>query len=335
MPLLAVRELARRGVLDLSQGRLFERDGKSMSAIPEQHYRRQGPNILEVVRLSRDDLRKSERKVADLVLVEPQKVLAATVAEVAKFADVSQPTVIRFCSAVGCSGFHDFRMRLAQSVALGTPATHSVIHGDDPPLAVVEKIFEYTMTSLDWARHHLDATALAAAIEALVKARSVTFFGFGASAIVALDAEQKFPLFGVPCRALADSHQQIMAAAMMTKGDVVIAISNTGLSTGIIECARIAREKGATAIALTGTRSSLSEICDISLLVETLDNTDAFTPTTSRIAALVIIDVLSIAVALRRHEGQLDRMRDMKVTLRNFRQGHHEAAAEDESIDDI
>jgi hypothetical protein len=86
MPLLAVRELARRGVLDLSQGRLFERDGKSMSAIPEQHYRRQGPNILEVVRLSRDDLRKSERKVADLVLVEPQKVLAATVAEVAKFA---------------------------------------------------------------------------------------------------------------------------------------------------------------------------------------------------------------------------------------------------------
>ena len=305
-----------------------------MSGVSEQHYRRQGPNILEVVRLSRGEVRKSERKVADLVLADPQRVLAATVAEVARFADVSQPTVIRFCSAVGCTGFHDFRMRLAQSVALGTPATHSVIHSDDPPSEVVEKIFEYTMTSLDWARHHLDATALAAAIEALVAARTITFFGFGASAIVALDAEQKFPLFGVPCRALADSHQQVMAAAMMTRGDVVIAISNTGLSKGIIEPARIARDKGATTIALTGTRASLSNTCDITLLVETLDNTDAFTPTTSRIAALVIIDVLSIAVALRRQEGQLDRMRDMKETLRDFRQGRSAGQPRGETLDD-
>jgi RpiR family carbohydrate utilization transcriptional regulator len=125
----------------------------------------------------------------------------------------------------------------------------------------------------------------------------------------------------VPCRAMADSHQQVMAAAMMIQGDVVIAISNTGMSSGIIEAVRIAREKGATTIALTGARADLSDVCDISLLVETLDNTDAFTPTTSRIAALVIIDVLSTAVALRRQEGQLDRMRDMKVTLREFRQG--------------
>ena len=292
-----------------------------MSRMPESQNRRAGPNILEVVRLSLDELRKSERKVADLVLANPQQVLAGTVAEVAKLADVSQPTVIRFCTAVGCGGFHDFRMRLAQSVALGIPATHSVIRNDDTPAAVVEKIFEYTMTSLDWARHHLDATALAAAIDALASARSITFFGFGASAIVAQDAEQKFPLFGIPCRALSDSHQQVMAAAMMGPEDVAVAISNTGLSQGVIEAARVARDKGATTIALTGARSQLSEACTISLLVETLDNTDAFTPTTSRVAALVVIDVLSIAVALRRHGDQLDRIRDMKATLRNFRQG--------------
>ncbi|MCB8875878.1 SIS domain-containing protein [Acidisoma silvae] len=292
-----------------------------MSRIPEPNPRRAGPNILEVVRLSLDELRKSERKVADLVLGNPAQVLAGTVAEVAKLADVSQPTVIRFCTAVGCTGFHDFRLRLAQSVALGTPATHSVIRADDPPSAVVEKIFEYTMTSLDWARHHLDAAALGAAIELLAAARSITFFGFGASAIVAQDAEQKFPLFGVPCRALADNHQQVMAAAMMGPEDVVIAISNTGQSHGIIEAARIARDHGARTIALTGARAALSDLCDITLLVETLDNTDAFTPTTSRVAALVIIDVLSTAVALRRHGDQMDRMRDMKMTLSHFRTG--------------
>jgi RpiR family carbohydrate utilization transcriptional regulator len=286
----------------------------------EQQTRRSGPNILEVVRLSFASLRKSERKVAELVLASPHKVFAATVAEVADAAGVSQPTVIRFCVALGCSGFQDFRLRLAQSVALGTPATHSVIGRDDSPMNVVEKIFEYTITSLDWARHHLDPVALEAAIQVLEMARSITFFGFGASAIVAADAQQKFPLFGVPCIAHLDSHQQIMSAAMMGPGDVAVAISNTGLSQGIIEAARLAKQNGAATIALTGTRACLSDCCDVTLLAETLDNTDLFTPTTSRIAALVLIDVLSTAVALRRSGAHRDRIREMKQTLLEFRQ---------------
>ena len=37
-------------------------------------------NIIEIVRKRRDDLRKSDRKVADLVLADPKRVLTATVA---------------------------------------------------------------------------------------------------------------------------------------------------------------------------------------------------------------------------------------------------------------
>ncbi|HTI02987.1 MAG TPA: SIS domain-containing protein [Acidisoma sp.] len=297
---------------------------------PEAQSRRAGPNIVEVVRLSLDTLRKSERKVAHLVLADPQQVLAATVADVAMLAGVSQPTVIRFCVAVGCTGFHEFRLRLAQSVALGTPATHSAIHADDPTSAVVEKIFDFTLTSLDWARHHLDHAALARTIDILAAARSITFMGFGASGIVALDAEQKFPLFGIPCRAEIDAHQQIMMAAMMAPGDVLVAISNTGLSAGIIKAARIARAAGATTVALTGTRAALSDHCDVTLLAETLDNTNVFTPTTSRVAALVVIDILASAVALRRAPAQLDRMRDMKKTLAGYRQGLDPAVSDPE-----
>jgi RpiR family transcriptional regulator, carbohydrate utilization regulator len=292
-----------------------------MSIAQKREASRPGPNILEVVRLALPSLRKSERKVGELVVSNPQTIFAATVAEVADLAGVSQPTVIRFCVAVGCSGFHDFRLRLAQSVALGTPATHSVIRDDDPPMVVVEKIFEYTITSLDWARSHLERPALEAAIQILENARSITFFGFGASGIVAQDAEQKFPLFGVPCIAHLDAHQQIIAAAMMGPGDVAVAISNTGVSQGIIDAVQIAKRQGASTIALTGTEAALSRSCDVTLLAETLDNTDLFTPTTSRVAALVIIDILAIAVALRRSSEQRDRIRDMKQTLLNFRLG--------------
>ena len=276
-------------------------------------------NILEVVRTQRSSLRKSDGKVADLLLADPRRVLNATLAETADFAHVSQPTVIRFCVAVGCSGFSELKLRLAHSLALGTPATHSVLLATDPAGAVIEKIFDYTISSLDWARHHLDSVAVGQAVAILEKARSIEFFGFGASGIVGRDAQQKFPLFGVPCGAEADSHQQIMVASMMRPGDVAVVISNTGRTRSILDVARIARENGASVIGITGSRSPLVDDCDVALVVETLDNTDIFTPTISRIAALVVIDILSTAVALRRNDGHRERFEQMKRHLAELR----------------
>jgi len=276
-------------------------------------------NILEVVRSMRSELRKSDRKVAEVVLADPRRLLTATVLETTKSAGVSQPTVLRFCAAVGCSGFQDFKLRLAQSLALGTPATHSVLQQTDSPEDVLEKIFDYTITSLDWARHHLDKVSLAKAIDLLEVARTIEFFGFGASGIVARDAQQKFPLFGVPCGAQTDSHQQIMIASMMREGDVAVVISNTGMTRTIIEVARIAREAGAKVIGLTGADSTLVGYCDVALIAETLDNTNIYTPTISRIAALAIIDVLSTAVALRRDADYIERFQLMKRRLNDLR----------------
>lgn len=280
---------------------------------------RASANILEAVRTRRAALRKSERKVADLVLGDPRRVLDATVAETAALAEVSQPTVIRFSVAVGCTGFQDFKLRLARSLALGTPATHSVLLASDSAPAVVEKIFDYTISSLDWARHHLDPRAVEAAVAILEQARAIEFFGFGASGIVAADAQQKFPLFGVPCGAEQDSHQQVMVATMMRPGDVAVVISNTGRTRSILDVAETAREAGARVIGITGSNAPLVALCDVALIVETLDNTSVYTPTISRIAALVVVDILSTAVALRRNDERMQRFELMKRRLAELR----------------
>lgn len=234
-------------------------------------------NILEVIRLKRADLRKSDRKVAELVLADPKRVINATIAEAAEWAEVSQPTVIRFCASIGCQGYQDFKLRLAQSLALGMSATHSVIDADDTPAKVSEKIFDYTITSLDWVRNHLDPVQVDRAVDALAKANRIEFFGFGASGIVARDAQQKFPLFGVPCGAETDAHQQIMVVSMLKPGDVAVVISNTGATLAIIETARRARESGCQVIGIVGSDGPLVEFCDIVLMVETLE-----TPTSTR-----------------------------------------------------
>ncbi len=272
-------------------------------------------NVIEVIRQSMDALRKSERKVAEKVLEEPQRILNATLAETAAVALVSEPTVIRFCAAIGCDGFQDFRLRLARSLALGTLPTGSQLESEDTTAELIGKIFGYTITSLDWARNHLDSRQVSQAIQILSGAQSIEFFGLGASGIVALDAQQKFPLFGVPCGAPTDTHQQIMTAAMMKPGDVAVVISNTGLTLAMIEVAQTARQSGARVIAITGSRSPILAECDAGIIVETLENTNIYTPALSRIAALVVIDILSAAVGLKRDAEHGEKFAKMKRLL--------------------
>ena len=277
-------------------------------------------NVLELVRMLRPELRKSDRKVADALLENPHRILNSTVLETAEIAAVSQPTVIRFCSAIGCDGFQNFKIRLAQSLALGTPATQSAISDEDSPAEIAVKIFDYTLTSLDWARHKLDIEQINTAVDVILEARSMERFGFGASAIVAQDLQQKFPLLGIPCHASTDSHQQLMAASMMRRGDVAVAISNTGTTLSIIELARLAREQGAKVISITGEmHTALVDYSDVVINVETLENTELFTPTTSRIAALVTVDILSTLVARRLGRAHNQRLIRMKRYLSQMR----------------
>lgn len=276
-------------------------------------------NFLDQVREQLPVLRKSDRRVAQVLLADPHRLLRSTVAETAALAEVSPPTVMRFATAVGCTGFQDLKLRLAHSLALGASATHSALSEADSTGEIVEKIFDFTIASLDVARRRLDSAQIERAVEILRTARSIEFFGHGASGVVARDAQQKFPLFGVPCGAPEDSHQQIMTASMMRPGDVAVAISNTGMTQSIIEVARLARGNGARVIGLCGAQSPLLEICDVGIIVETLDNTNVFTPTISRIGALVVMDILSTAAVLGRAPEDHARIAQMKKTLVELR----------------
>jgi RpiR family carbohydrate utilization transcriptional regulator len=278
-----------------------------------------GRNVLELILVNLPQLRKSDRRVAEHILSDPQAALGATVAETARSAGVSEPTVMRFCAALGFEGFQDFKLKLAHSVALGVPATQSVLDVTDSPRALTDKVFDYTMTSLDWARTQLDHDAVAKAIDILADAKRIEFFGFGASWIVAADAQQKFPLFGVPCLVHTDSHQQFMAASMMRPGDVAVAISNTGQTTGLLDIIQAAKNAGATVIGISGRTGRMSSLCDLLLVIETLENTDIYTPTISRLAALVLVDILAVGVAMRQGPEHQTRLATMKKRLRSMR----------------
>jgi RpiR family carbohydrate utilization transcriptional regulator len=278
-------------------------------------------NLLEVIARSLPDLRKSDRRVAETILASPEAAVEMTLGALARASGVSEPTVIRFAAAIGCDGFRDLRVKLARSLAFARTTSHSAIARTDELSEIIGKIFDFNLSNIAWVRAHLDHAAIAAAVTALSRARRVEFFGLGASGIVALDAQQKFPLFGAPCGAQTDGHQMLMAAAMLRPGDVAVAISNTGATAEVVRAARVAREHGATTIGITGSRGPLLAHCTVSIIAETLENTDVFTPTVSRLSGMIVIDILSTAVSLGRDRAEQDRIADMKRLLSEVRAG--------------
>lgn len=281
-----------------------------------------GPSaLLDAVSKSFGRLRESEQKVARVVVAAPDWVIHASVADVARRAGVSEPTVMRFCTALGFSGFRSFRMLLAQGLALGIPATQSVITSADSIAQIVSKIFDYSVTSLDHARRVLRPEAIEAAVSALSSAHEILFLGLGTSGVVAQDAQQRFFLFDVPCSAPMDAHLQFMAASLAGPDTQVVAISHTGRTLGVLDSVKAARANGAEIIAITGRESPLSELADIAIIVETLENTDFYTPTISRLAHLVVIDILATAVAVHHGPDKIEKLRRMKAQLAVFARG--------------
>lgn len=276
-------------------------------------------NLLELIVRKMPELRKSDQKVAEVVLDHPAEVVDMTLATLARRADVSEPTVIRFCTAIGSHGFRDMRVRLARSLAFARSTSHTAVSEDDDLQTVVTKIFDYNLASLNWAQSRLDLNRVGAAVDVLSKAHRIEFFGFGASGIVAQDAQQKFPLFDTPCGATSDAHQMFMTASMVSKGDVVVGISNTGTTREVVQAVGISRDNGATTIGITGFDTDLAKLSHIALIVETLENTDLYTPTVSRLSHLVLIDILSTAVSLRRQQSHHSRISEMKSGLARMR----------------
>ena len=265
-------------------------------------------------------LSRSEQRVADVVTSQPEKVVGMTLAKMAESASVSEPTVMRFCARMDFAGYQELRLRMAQFLALGIPATHSVIDGQDSPATIASKIFDYTIASLDHTRTTLNTESIASAVDVIVRAERLHFLGFGASAVVAMDAGQKAVLFDRPCDVTTDPHQQFISAATASTADAFVFISYTGASKPLPEIAAEAASNGASIVAITGDADSvLGRTADVTIVTETLENTNLYTPTISRIAALLVIDVLATAVSARAAVDHPVRIESMKSKLSHFR----------------
>lgn len=276
-------------------------------------------NLLQHIAQSRSLLRKSELKVADHVLLDPASVMHSSMADLAHVVGVSEPTIVRFCRAIGCLGFQDLKLKLAQSLAAGASFGQFAISENDSTSDISQKIFDTTLHTLMEVREHLDPVALERAISAMAKAERVEFYGFGASGAVATDAQHKFFRLLLSAAAYSDPHMQAMSAVTLKPTDVAICISQSGRSKDLLITANVVRESGATLVTLCPSQTPLAELATVNLAIDVQEDTEIYTPLTSRIAHLVVIDVLAMGVAMARGPNLVNHLKSVKRSLRSLR----------------
>ncbi|SAK95720.1 MurR/RpiR family transcriptional regulator [Caballeronia ptereochthonis] len=277
--------------------------------------------LLSQVEAMREQLRPSERKLADYVLEAPREVLDLSMTDFAARAGVSQPTIARFCQALGFSGFREFKIRLAQSVAADVPTVYRDVRSDEPAAGVAAKVLDRTIGALIQVRNSLSSDSVAAAIAILAEARRIEFYGAGGSGIAALDMQHKFFKLGVPSVAYSDPHTYTTSAALLGRGDVVVAISNTGRTRDILDACKSALHGGAKVIAITHGNSPLARLATVGLFANVDEDTDIFSPMTSRVSHLAIGDILAVGLALARGPELAEKLAEAKDVLESRRVG--------------
>ena len=258
-----------------------------------------GSAILGQVQRALEGLSPAERRVAQHVLAHPRSALGDPIAEIARAAQVSQPTVIRFCRSLGCEGLSDFKLRLASGLSATVPLTHTQVTGEDSMIELGVKVLGNTASAILAVRDQLNRDTLARAIEMLAGATRIEFFAVGHYGVVAHDALFKFLRFGVPSAAYTDTRLQALAANVLGPTDVAVIISSSGNIDDLLAVADTARARGAPVLAITASQSPLTRKADVVLIVDHVEDIATQVPMVSRILHLLVIDILAVGVAMR------------------------------------
>ena len=259
-----------------------------------------GSAILAQIRRALASLSPAEQRVAQHVLAQPRSALNDPIATIARAADVSQPTVIRFCRSLGCEGLSDFKLRLASGLTGTIPITHTQVTGKDSMLELGAKVLGNTASAILQARDHLNRDSMDRAMRMIADARRLEIYAVGHYGAVASDAQFKFLRVGVSAVAYTDPRLQTLSANLLRPDDVVLIISSSGRIAELLAVAEAAQERGAKVVAITESQSPLARKADLALIVDHVEDIATQVPMISRILHLLMVDILVVGVTLHR-----------------------------------
>jgi DNA-binding MurR/RpiR family transcriptional regulator len=251
----------------------------------------------------------AEGRAAATVLADPEFAIAATVAELAARAQVSQASVVRFSQALGFDGVPELRLELAQELSRRalelerSDIAEGEINAADTVADVVSKIAFHEARSIEQTARLIDLVALDRVAGAIADAHHTSVYGVGASGLAAADLAQKLQRIGLMCLGSQDTHVQLANAALAGPNSVAVAFSFSGRTTEVHNALSIAKRGGALTVAVTNDRDSpVGKVADLVLMTSAREAQLRAAALASRMAQLAVVDFLFVRIAQLRFD---------------------------------
>lgn len=260
----------------------------------------------------KDQLSKSERLVAELILNDMQFVINNSIVDIAKHANVSTPTVTRFCQSIDIGGLKELKIALSQSMKVGTRfLTQDIpIHNIED---ITQNILAKAQQALFEVERQIDLKKITQIIELILKTEQIYAFGSGGiSSMLSNEMVNRFFRLQIIIMESSDHEMQKMMAATVKKESLLFLFSVSGYNENLIECARIARQYGAKIVTITRSNTPLSKIADHSIEIDITEGNYVLRPTSSRYAYLALLDIIANGVATQLGNDAINNLRKLK-----------------------
>jgi DNA-binding MurR/RpiR family transcriptional regulator len=270
-------------------------------------------DIVARLREIADTGHRSDQRVAAAILSDADFATHASIERLADKAGVSEPTITRFCRMLGFEGTREFKVKLAQSLAIAgrfiiaSPAPE--MRGNDvPSIITMSAVGAIETVGKLINREDLDRAAVSIAEAGMVRA----YGSGGASSMAATELENRLFRLGIRISSHIDGEMQQMTAATSDKSTVIVAYSLSGEVKPLIEAVTIAGRYGARTIAFTAPNSSLASAAELVLPFHVDEGTNVYRPSPARYALLALTDMLAMTVAEKIGAPAVERMRRIK-----------------------
>lgn len=278
-------------------------------------------DILAKIQDERGQFSPSEQRIADILLSDFEFAVNASITELAERAEVSPPTVTRFCRHLACQNFADFKVKLAKTAFVGARYLNPKEKSTEPA-DVAEDVITKAQNALFMVHRSLDPAVLEKAADHVSRADMIYAFGSGGnSSMIAMEFQNRLFRLGSRVTASSDHNIQLMLTAAAQTNDILIGSSFSGRNSELVRCFDLARENGIRTIALTQSDSPVAKAAELVINIDLPEGDNIFRPTSTRFAYLAVVDVIASLVAYRNRKLSTVTLRHIKQQLVEHRDG--------------
>lgn len=267
------------------------------------------------MRARASSLSPAERRVAEVVVTDPEAVAFGTVAQVAVRAGASNATVVRTAARLGFDGFPHLQ-REVQAELRGRlrPATERIRATPDDD--VLERARSLELANVDRTLGAVDPVELAAVVELVADLdRAVWVLAADEAAGIARQMTTELSMVRAGVETVVGSAVRVARQlADLDPGDVLLVLDLPRYDRAVLEAARLAGSREATVVAFSdGPLSPLAGVAQRTFTIAA----EGTGPFDSYVGALALLNLITAGVATALRDSATDRLDRIEAAWRD------------------